>query len=416
MEGVNLIHSKLRLLLFADDLVLLSETSQDLQSAVDLLCEYCSRWDLQVNLTKTKLIPFNGRKRAISGLSVRLNGAEIEVVNEYKYLGLVFTVTGSLKTGVNTLVAQANKALFSLMKSAARLDYPSPKVLCHLFDSLVRPILEYASEVWFPSVNEEAELLHRRFCKFALGLPTSTTNAAVYGELGRLPLNVRQKIALLKYWFRIRTTGNTSPLLQEIYQLISGDPSNTWLNGIQSILNETGFSGVWSNPEEVGQAELIGAIQQRLHDQYLQEWGSTIMASRKLRTYRLFKNSWGYELYLNLPPNLRVPLARLRTSAHGLKIEIGRYTLPHPTPVEDRVCDFCDVLEDEVHFLIDCPVTNSSAKSSLFLRCASSDSSFMYRSSLDKFIFIMKLKDVNSLSLLATAVKTGFKSRLCVTS
>ena len=52
-----------------------------------------------------------------------------------------------------------------------------------------------------------------------------------------------------------------------------------------------------------------------------------------------------YEPCLNLPPYLRVPLARLRTSAHGLKIETGRYTIPNPTPVEERLCG---VTEDEV--------------------------------------------------------------------
>ena len=41
MEGASLVYSKLQLLLFADDLVLLSESTKDLQSAVDLLSKYC---------------------------------------------------------------------------------------------------------------------------------------------------------------------------------------------------------------------------------------------------------------------------------------------------------------------------------------------------------------------------------------
>ncbi len=35
-----------------------------------------------------------------------------------------------------------------------------------------------------------------------------------------------------------------------------------------------------------------------------------------------------------------------------MKIETGRYTIPTPTPVEERVCDLCGVLEDEERFLI----------------------------------------------------------------
>jgi len=52
-----LVYSKLGLLLFADDLVLLSESIQNLQSAVDVLSEYSVTWDLNINLIKTKLNP-----------------------------------------------------------------------------------------------------------------------------------------------------------------------------------------------------------------------------------------------------------------------------------------------------------------------------------------------------------------------
>ncbi len=164
---------------------------------------------------------------------------------------------GSLKPGINTLAAQANKALFSLMKSAARLNFPSPRILSHLFDTLVRPITEYASEIWSLCEAEELEVIHRRFCKFALGLPTSITNLAVYGDLGRAPLSIRHKVALIKYWLRISTSREISPLLRETYELVSSDPSNNWLKEIRGVLNGTGFSGMWFNPSGVGQTEFI---------------------------------------------------------------------------------------------------------------------------------------------------------------
>ena len=172
-------------------------------------------------------------------------------------------------------------------------------------------------------------MLHRRFRKFALGLPTSTTNVAVYGDLGRVSLSIRHKVYLLKYWLRI--TIIISPLLLEAYQLLTlNDHPNTWCRKIQRILNEAGFSYVWSNPCEVDPTQLIKAVHQTLHIQYIQEWNGLLAASSKLRTYRLFLNTLKYEPYLNLPPCLRIPLARLRTSAHGLKIETGRYTIPNP--------------------------------------------------------------------------------------
>ena len=37
--------------------------------------------------------------------------------------------------------------------------------------------------------------MHKRFCKFVLGVPTTAVNLAVYGELGRIPLVTRRKSA-----------------------------------------------------------------------------------------------------------------------------------------------------------------------------------------------------------------------------
>ena len=60
---------------------------------------------------------------------------------------------------------------------------------------------------------EVLERIHRNFCKFALGLPTSATNLACYGELGRPPLMIRWKLKILKYWIRIVTDWNVPPLI-----------------------------------------------------------------------------------------------------------------------------------------------------------------------------------------------------------
>ena len=203
---------------------------------MDLLSDYCITWALQNNLTKTKVIPFTTRRSLRSPIHILLNGEEIEVVKEYKYLGLLLSANGSLKPAINTLAAQANKALFALMKSAARLKYPSPSLLAHLFDSLVSPIMEYACEVWATTKADEIEVIHRRSCKFALGLPTSATNVAVYGDLGRMPLSIKFQVALIKYWLRITGPGEICPLLREAYQLISSDQSNRWVREIKRLL------------------------------------------------------------------------------------------------------------------------------------------------------------------------------------
>ena len=48
-------------------------------------------------------------------------------------------------------------------------------------------------------------------------------------------------------------------------------------------------------------------------------------------------------------------MARLRTSAHRLLVEKGRYARP-PIPLNQRVCEAChgDQIEDKYHFMMIC--------------------------------------------------------------
>ena len=47
-------------------------------------------------------------------------------------------------------------------------------------------------------------------------------------------------------------------------------------------------------------------------------------------------------------------LSKIRVPSHRLEIEAGRWARPHSTPINDRKCLVCQVLEDEYHFIIEC--------------------------------------------------------------
>ena len=58
VEGIDMGMLKLYLLLYADDIVIFSNTSDDLQKGLDVLSDYCQRWKLSVNTEKTKIMVF----------------------------------------------------------------------------------------------------------------------------------------------------------------------------------------------------------------------------------------------------------------------------------------------------------------------------------------------------------------------
>ena len=67
-----------------------------------------------------------------------------------------------------------------------------------LWEVLVRPILEYAGEVWGEGPWEEAEKLQREIGRLILGVPTQTPNEMVLGDLGWWELKARREKARLK--------------------------------------------------------------------------------------------------------------------------------------------------------------------------------------------------------------------------
>merc|ERR1712002_973644 len=74
-----------------------------------------------------------------------------------------------------------------------------------------------------------------------------------------------------------------------------------------------------------------------------------------LRSYRLFKGPFKQVKYLSLTCEFKYTsaIAQLRASSHTLAIEKGRYERPKQ-PIEQRLCNYCNLLEDEVHFVTIC--------------------------------------------------------------
>ena len=129
---------------------------------------------------------------------------------------------------------------------------------------------------------------------------------------------------------------------------------------------------------------------------YIIYWKNKINNNEgKLRTYKTFKNNFIFEPYLNQVNNSndRKSLTRLRTSAHNLEIERGRYL---NIPAEERTCKLCNKdIGTEVHFLLECeklstirnkhlkdilntnPNLNTLNKSNLFIYLVSSEHSLI---------------------------------------
>ena len=131
-------------LLFADDLVLFSDSANRLQKQLTALYKYASLWHIIVSIPKTKVLIFNKRYTSECN-NFSYGDSVIEKAEKYKYLGVVYSTKypkNVLKVTFLHLDSQAGKAVFFLHKQSRPVDG------FKVFDCQILPILEYASIVY----------------------------------------------------------------------------------------------------------------------------------------------------------------------------------------------------------------------------------------------------------------------------
>ena len=92
------------------------------------------------------------------------------------------------------------------------------------FNSLVKPILLFLSEIWDHDSKQdsgEIEKIFSRYCKHILEVHRNTTNLPIYGELGVYPLNIDINTKMILYHLYLKNQENKLPTgaLAELHKL-----------------------------------------------------------------------------------------------------------------------------------------------------------------------------------------------------
>ena len=187
-------------LIWADDLLILSETETGLNNMLHDLKVYAEGNGLTINTDKTQCMIFNK-----TGRLLRRNFAygqhNIKTVRTYKYLGFIVTPSGEIKTGLSDLKDRALKAIYKIKMKMGQYFRKYVKTTLKLFDTLVTPILLYASDFWGclrQPFNNPIENTHNRFLKELIGVQRQTSNTGVLLETGRVPIHLLSKKQCLK--------------------------------------------------------------------------------------------------------------------------------------------------------------------------------------------------------------------------
>ena len=373
-------------LLWADDLVLMALDKSTLQSMIDKLSSYCQMWGLEVNTKKTAILVFNkmGRK-LIESNSFTYENIVVPSVKEYCYLGITLSLSGSFVPTLKNLRQKGFRAYFGL-KKMIDLRSISKLAVTKLIDTLILPVVTYGVPIWFAKTKavkfisgqapdlkaltlDPTEKLHISILKWTMGVSKYTSNAAVWGDFGRVPVLIRSTKQVINYMNRLKmmTILGQETLSRYAYeeQLHSCLP---WMKRMEELTNSLDKN---RSDSSLPNATLISA---RSRERFIDSWNESRLKNRKLSFYNSIKKDFTIEPYLTMT-NLSNAhyIAKLRTSSHRLGCETGRYGYKSKSPA-GKICTFCcdetnmdllahlpfiqPIAEDELHFLRTCPRYN----------------------------------------------------------
>ena len=192
------------------------------------------------------------------------NGKNIEVVDQFNYLGVLFNNNGKFTQTQRHIAEQGRKALFAISSTLKNLNF-NLKTKCAVFDTYISSILNYGCGVWGFHKAPDVEKLHISFLKRILCVKKSTCNNLVYCELGRYPLQIVRKIRIFKYWLKLRSSKNS--ILNACYREMFENNDN-WIIHLKNELANMGLNYLWDAPMQDNC--ILNIVEIRLKDMYKQ--------------------------------------------------------------------------------------------------------------------------------------------------
>ena len=129
---------------------------------------------------------------------------QVPKVSSYSYLGIDFSSNGALDMHIKKLLYIGREKVNQLYKviSNRNVNLSSHRLLLL---SVIRPSIEYDSEVWEGNKRQAGSLesITLDGAKRILGCSSKTSNEAVRGDMGLDTLQSCRDRAKLKWWYKL---------------------------------------------------------------------------------------------------------------------------------------------------------------------------------------------------------------------
>ena len=319
----------LNVIQLADDTATLACFIETLIEKIRALFQYSDDNDQVANIGKTKYMHLSKTPHTAPLQISEDQFVESAHKKGYVYLGSLFIASNIL---VEHILANIDHRMWNISKFYAWLQYnmdtPIKVKLIVLYNCVLAAIL-YAAETWgnVTSIKEKILQLERQGLKRCLGVKSSTPNDILYIELNRADIVATIKDRQHKFYRKLLTLTEGSAIILDVLELCK-------------------------------ELEIVKYYEELSNDNRVQNLAEKKQScTNSTRTYSIRYSELTdlsycpaiYESFMR--EDFRILLTRWRMSCFELAIETGRY---EGLDREERLCAFCNIMEDEEHAIFNC--------------------------------------------------------------
>ncbi|KAK3552451.1 hypothetical protein QTP86_011720 [Hemibagrus guttatus] len=189
------------------DVVLLASSDLDLQHALGRFAAECEAAGMRVSTSKSEAMVLDRKKVACT---LQVGGEVLPQVEEFKYLGVLFTSEGRMDREIDRRIGAAAAVMRSMYQSVVVKKELSWKAKLSIYQSIYVPTLTYGHELWVMTerVRSRIQVAEMSFLRRVAGrsLRDRVRSSVTREELGVEPLLLhieRGQLRWLGHLFRM---------------------------------------------------------------------------------------------------------------------------------------------------------------------------------------------------------------------
>ena len=210
--GVRFANTIINSLLFADDIVLIADTSETLENLLHVSNSFAERLNLKLNSSKSKVMVIGKR---LGDKDSNIGNYTLKETNEYKYLGVYLPRSMKSHYHINTFIQEKaeNKinGLIRLLNDHGdfnRIEFGSA-----IWQSVILPSVSHGCSVWFSTSISDTNILESlqyQTARAIMKIRSYPLKCALIRELGLIPIQDflnRQRFAYFSRFKDLKTSG-----------------------------------------------------------------------------------------------------------------------------------------------------------------------------------------------------------------